>query len=96
MENQEVIKAIKAKTAFLKQEMARIPDARIFYKLFINGELSKDSTEEVAPESVDSFIDYWVGQGFYLEQKTQETESIIWLKIWEFGDQEPTWDEVFE
>ena len=96
MENQEVREEIKAKTALLKEEMACVPNAKVFYKWFINGELSKGGAEEVKPESVDSFIDYWVGQGFYLEQKTQEARSVIWLKIWEYGDREPTWDEVFE
>lgn len=96
MENQEVSTEIKVKTALLKEEIDRFPNAKIFYKWFIDGELSTSGAEEVKPESIDSIIDYWVGQGFYLEQKTQEARSVIWLKIWEYGDQEPTWDEVFE
>ena len=96
MKNQEVLDKIKKKKALLKEEMDRIPDAKVFYKWFIDGELSKGGAEEVKPESVDLFIDYWVGQGFYLEQKTQEEVSIIWIKIWEYGDLEPNWDEVFE
>ncbi len=96
MENQEVINKIKLKTDRLKSEMNRIPNAKVFYKWYINGELSRGGAEEVDPKSIEEFIRHWVGQGFFLEQKTQETRSIIWLKIWEYGDPEPSWDEVFE
>ena len=96
MANQAVLAEIAAKTALLKKEIERLPNVRVFYKWFISGELSKSGMTEVLVTEIDDFVHYWVGQGFYLEQKTQERKSIIWLKIWEYGDREPTWNEVFE
>ena len=47
MKNQEVLDKIKKKKALLKEEINRIPDAKVFYKWFIDGELSKGGAEEV-------------------------------------------------
>ena len=92
----EVLEKIAEKASALKAEKARLPDARIFYKWYIDGALSKGGAEEVPAESIDQFVRYWVGQGFYLEQKSDPAGDVIWIRIWEYGQPEPAWERVMD